>query len=99
MFCTIREASELLGYKSTSTMYRLYQDGALDPYVSLYMGKPLLDMRSHGKRPTLARHVMTLVNWQADFQVNDFDPDEYIKQEAQRIKAQEKVNQVNAKKK
>jgi len=99
MFCTIREASELLGYKSTSTMYRLYQDGALDPYVSMYMGKPLLDMRSHGKRPTLARHVMTLVNWQADFQVNDFDHDEYIKQEAQRIKAQEKVNQVNAKKK
>ena len=49
-------------------MYRLYQDGALDPYVSMYMGKPLLDMRSHGKRPTLARHVMTLVNWQADFQ-------------------------------
>ena len=80
-------------------MYRLYQDGALDPYVSMYMGKPLLDMRSHGKRSTLARHVMTLVNWQADFQVNDFDPDEYIKQEAQRIKAQEKVNQVNAKNK
>ena len=99
MLCTIREASKLLGYKSTSTMYCLYQDGALDPYVSMYMGKPLLDMRSHGKRPTLARHVMTLVNWQADFQVNDFDPDEYIKQEAKRIKQQAKVNQVNSKNK
>ena len=80
-------------------MYRLYDQGALDPYVSMHMGKPLLDMRSHGKRPTLARHVMTLVNWQADFQVNDFDPDEYIKQEAKRIKQQAKVNQVNSKKK
>ena len=80
-------------------MYRLYEQGALDKYVTIYMRKSLLDMRSHGKRPTLARHVMTLVNWQAGFQINDFDPDEYIKQEDKQNKEKDKINQVNSKKK
>ena len=29
---------------------------------------------------------MTLVNWQADFQVIDFDPKQYIEEEASRLK-------------
>ena len=43
-------------------------------------------MGGKGRKPTLARHVMTLVNWQADFQVIDFDPKQYIKEEAIRLK-------------
>ena len=39
-------------------------------------------MDKKGKRPTLARHVMSLVNWQADFQVIDFDPEEWLKGES-----------------
>ncbi len=60
-------------------MYHLLHSGMLDNYVERIEGETYLDMGGKGRKPTLARHVMTLVNWQADFQVNDFDPDEYIK--------------------
>ena len=48
----------------------------------IFEGKVYLNMDKKGKRPTLARHVMSLVNWQADFQVIDFDPEEWLKGES-----------------
>ena len=55
-------------------MYRLLHSGMLDDYVERIEGETYLDMGGKGRKPTLARHVMTLVNWQADFQLIDFDP-------------------------
>ena len=86
MLCTIKQASTFLGYRSTSTMYRLLHSGMLDDYVERIDDETYLDMGEKGRKPTLARHVMTLVNWQADFQVIDFDPKQYIKEEAIRLK-------------
>ena len=44
--------------------------------ADIYKGSPItVPIR----KPNLAGHVMTLVNWQADFQVIDFDPMQYIK--------------------
>ena len=86
MLCTIKQASTFLGYRSTSTMYRLLHSGMLDDYVERIEGETYLDMGGKGRKPTLARHVMTLVNWQADFQIIDFDPNQYIKEEASRLK-------------
>ena len=86
MLCTIKQASTFLGYRSTSTMYRLLHSGMLDDYVERIEDETYLDMGGKGREPTLACHVMSLVNWQADFQVIDFDPKQYIKEEASRIK-------------
>ena len=69
MLCTFKQASTFLGYKSTSIMYRLLHSGMLDDYVERIEDKTYLDMGKKGRKPTLLRHVMTLVNWQADFQV------------------------------
>ena len=63
-------------------MYRLYHNGDLSDFVEIFEGKVYLNMDKKGKRPTLARHVMSLVNWQADFQVIDFDPEEWLKGES-----------------
>ena len=67
-------------------MYRLLHSGMLDDYVERIDDETYLDMGEKGRKPTLARHVMTLVNWQADFQIIDFDPNQYIKEEASRLK-------------
>ena len=48
-------------------MYRLLHSGMLDDYVEHIEGETYLDMRGKGRKVTLTRHVMTLVNWQADF--------------------------------
>ena len=63
-------------------MYRLYHNSDLSDLVEIFEGKVYLNMDKKGKRPTLARHVISLVNWQADFQVIDFDPEEWLKGES-----------------
>ena len=67
MLCTIKQASTFLGYRSTSKMYRLLYSRMLDNYVERIEGETYLDMGGKGRKPTLAGHDMTLVNWQADF--------------------------------
>ena len=47
-------------------MYRLLHSRMLDNYVERIEGETYLDMGGKGRKPTLAGHVMTLVNWQAD---------------------------------
>ena len=48
-------------------MYRLLHSGMLDDYVERIEGETYLDMGGKGRKPTLARHVMTLVNCKQTF--------------------------------
>ena len=60
--CTFKEASEILGYKSRSTLYKLKKDGWLDDYLIHIAGKDHLQLKPKGK-PSLATHIMGVIQW------------------------------------
>ena len=74
MFCDLREASWLLGYKSPATLYRLLNAGLLDDYTEYFCGQRLLRMNRKGKSPLLAERVRSLVNFRGAYEMFMFDP-------------------------
>ena len=74
MFCDLREASWLLGYKSPATLYRLLNAGLLDDYTEYFRGQRLLRMNRKGKSPLLAERVRSLVNFRGGHEMFMFDP-------------------------
>ena len=92
MLCSITEASEHLGYRSRAQLYRMKQDGWLDDYIQMIDGKTYLEMDARRGKPTLARHIMGIIDWRSSNTIIDFDPKKYLRDEAERLKSQPKVN-------
>ena len=82
MLCNLREASKCLGYSSRTTLNRLVQSGALSEYIEIIDGHTFLDMRSKGKRPTLARKARSLIGYKAGVDIVDFDPQQWLKDQS-----------------
>tara|TARA_B100001113_G_C20861531_1_gene514218 strand:+ start:312 stop:566 length:255 start_codon:yes stop_codon:yes gene_type:complete len=82
MLCNLREASQLLGYSSRTTLIRLIQSGALSEYTQIIDGRTFLDMRRKGNRPTLARKVRSLIGYKAGVDIIDFDPEQWLKDQS-----------------
>ena len=82
MLCNLREASQLLGYSSRTTLIRLIQSGALSEYTQIIDGRTFLDMRRKGNRPTLARKVLSLIGYKAGVDIIDFDPEQWLKDQS-----------------
>ena len=82
MLCNLREASQLLGYSSRTTLIRLIQSGALSEYTQIIDGRTFLDMRRKGNRPTLARKVRSLIGYKAGVDIVDFDPQQWLKDQS-----------------
>ena len=77
VYCTIKETSTLLGYKSGATLYRLVSEGHLDEYLWNVKGKMYLYMgKRKGKR--LAEKIKSLVFDNDGFEVFDFDPQKHM---------------------
>ena len=77
IYCTIKETSTLLGYKSGATLYRLVCEGHLDEYLWNVEGKMYLYMgKRKGKR--LAEKIKSLVFDKDGFKVFDFDPQKHM---------------------
>ena len=82
MLCNLREASQLLGYSSRTTLIRLIQSGALSEYTQIIDGRTFSDMRRKGNRPTLARKVRSLIGYKAGVDIVDFDPQQWLKDQS-----------------
>ena len=59
---TFTEASQLLGYKSRSTLYHLKKSGLLDDYLVNILGRDHLYLKPSGK-PRLEDYVPMVVQW------------------------------------
>ena len=42
-------------------------------------------------KPTLARHIMGIIDWRSSNTIIDFDPKKYIQDEARRLNSQQKL--------
>ena len=67
-------------------------DGWLDDYIQIIDGKTYLIMEGPRGKPTLARHIMGIIDWRCSNTIIDFDPKKYLKDEAERLNSQPKVN-------
>ena len=90
MLCSITEAAHYLGYRSRAQLYRMKGDGWLDDYIQIIDGKTYLIMEGPRGKPTLARHIMGIIDWRCTNTIIDFDPKKYLKEEAERLKSQPK---------
>ena len=90
MLCSITEAAHYLGYRSRAQLYRMKEDGWLDDYIQIIDGKTYLIMEGPRGKPTLARHIMGIIDWRCTNTIIDFDPKKYLKEEAERLKSQPK---------
>ena len=59
---TFTEASQLLGYRSRSTLYHLKKSGLLDDYLVNIQGRDHLYLKPSGK-PRLEDYVPMVVQW------------------------------------
>ncbi|WP_269611094.1 hypothetical protein [Prochlorococcus marinus] len=59
---TFTEASNLLGYKSRSTLYKLKKDGLLDDYLIEIKGRSHLILKPVGK-PRLEDYLLQILQW------------------------------------
>ena len=59
---TFAEASEILGYCSLSTLYKLKKEGQLDDYLVEIQGRSHLVMKPVGK-PKLKDYLGTILQW------------------------------------
>ena len=66
------------------------EDGWLDDYIQIIDGKTYLIMEGPRGKPTLARHIMGIIDWRCTNKIIDFDPKKYIQDEAKRLKSQPK---------
>ena len=73
MLCSITEASELLGYRSRAQLYRMKEEHWLDDYIQIIDGKTYLLMEGRRGKPSLARHIMGIIDWRCSNTIIDFD--------------------------
>ena len=66
---TFAEASELLGYRSPSTLYKLRKEGQLDDYVVDINARAHLVMKPAGK-PKLKDYLGTILQWKSNGVIN-----------------------------
>lgn len=66
---TFVEASEMLGYRSPSTLYKLKSQGQLDDYVVDIQGRAHLVMKPAGK-PKLKDYLGTILQWKSNGVIN-----------------------------
>ena len=59
---TFTEASQLLGYRSRSTLYHLKKSGLLDDYLVNIQGRDHLYLKPTGK-PRLEDYIPMVVQW------------------------------------
>mgnify|MGYP001480709396 FL=1 len=59
---TFTEASQILGYRSRSTLYHLKKSGLLDDYLVNIQGRDHLYLKPSGK-PRLEDYVPMVVQW------------------------------------
>ena len=52
--------------------------------------KNYLLMEGPRGKPSLARHIMGIIDWRCSNTIIDFDPKKYLKDEAERLKSQPK---------
>ena len=90
MPCSITETSTLLGYRSRAHRYRMKKDNWLDDNIQILDGKTYLLMEGPRGKPSLARHIMGIIDWRSSNTIIDFDPKQYIQDEAARLKSQPK---------
>ena len=88
MHCSIQEAARFLGFKSRSSLYRLLNEGRLDDYKEIVEGRVYLNMRAKGKRPTLARYIASITEWRPDFELIDFDREQWLQEQAEQTLSQ-----------
>ena len=67
---TFLEASELMGYKSPSTLYKLRKEGQLDDYVVDIQGRAHLVLKPAGK-PKLKDYLGSILRWRIDGVINN----------------------------
>ena len=67
---TFAEASEMLGYSSPSTLYKLKKEGQLDDYLVEIHGRAHLVMKPAGK-PKLKDYLGTILQWKINGVINN----------------------------
>ena len=68
---TFLEASELLGYKSPSTLYKLRKEGQLEDYLVEIQGRWQLAMKPVGK-PKSKEYLGTILQWKMNEVINNY---------------------------
>ena len=63
-----------------------------DDYIQMIDWKTYLIMEGQREKPSLARHIMGIIDWRCSNTIIDFDPKKYIQDEAKRLNSQQKVN-------
>ena len=67
---TFAEASQMLGYSSPSTLYKLRKEGQLEDYVVDIQGRAHLVMKPAGK-PKLKDYLGSILRWRIDGVINN----------------------------
>jgi len=67
---TFLEASELLGYRSPSTLYQLKKRGELDDYLVEINGRAHLVLKPAGK-PKLKDYLCSILQWKINGVINN----------------------------
>ena len=67
---TLAEASEILGYRSPSTLYKLKKEGQLDDYLVEIHGRAHLVMKPVGK-PKLKDYLGSILQWKINGVINN----------------------------
>ena len=66
---TFVEASEMLGYRSPSTLYKLRKEGQLNDYVVDIQGRAHFVMKPPGK-PKLKEYLGQILQWKINVVIN-----------------------------
>ena len=67
---TFLEASQMMGYRSPSTLYKLKKEGQLDDYLVEIQGRAHLVMKPAGK-PKLKDYLGSILRWRIDGVINN----------------------------
>ena len=67
---TFLEASEMMGYRSPSTLYKLKKEGQLDDYLVEIQGRAHLVLKPAGK-PKLKDYLGSILRWRIDGVINN----------------------------
>tara|TARA_B100000579_G_scaffold228446_1_gene187050 strand:- start:1191 stop:1412 length:222 start_codon:yes stop_codon:yes gene_type:complete len=67
---TFAEASEILGYRSPSTLYKLKKEGQLDDYLVEIQWRAHLVMKPVGK-PKLKDYLGSILQWKINGVINN----------------------------
>jgi len=67
---TFVEASEMMGYRRPSTLYKLRKEGQLDDYLVEIQGRWHLVMKPVGK-PKFKEYLGSILRWRIDGVINN----------------------------